>query len=398
MYRADKRKQLLDQLPDGSVLILLSDKFRTFDKNFFYLTGVIQPNCAYVATKRGEVAQSLYVPAVDAYKLRWEGDMLTHGQAAAASDVADVRDIGVFQRDVARYLNDPSTQVYMDLDPTDYHTLQPAFALQRELSERYPTLHWGNAYPLIAGLRVFKTPEELDSIREAMRITANGIERMMRAVRPGLYEYQLKAEFEHELCANGVQKPGFDTNVSGGDNVFCLHYNALTGRIGDGDLVLVDVGAQVNGLCVDISRVFPANGRFTDKQRQLYDVALRANKAAMNVVKPGVAFADIESTVRRTVYEGLRDIGLVNHYDEVGKYYWHGVAHYVGLDVHDVGSYAQPVAPDMVFTIDAGIYVPEWHIGLRVEDDVLVTQDGYEWLSRDIPREVDALERMIGHA
>ncbi len=265
----------------------------------------------------------------------------------------------------------------------------------RQIQKRHPHVVIRNSYPLLAALRKIKTPEEIAAIHQAMQITDAGIRRLMRVARPGMKEYELEAEFTHELAAHGQRWTAFPSIIAGGERIFYLHYANPMATLSDGELILSDVGAAYDEYCTDISRVFPANGRFSERQAQLYQVAYAANRAVMENVRPGKFFPQLNRICREVSFEGLKALGLLDDDKDVGKYVWHGAIHHVGLDVHDVGGYDEPTAENMVFTVDAGIYVREWGIGLRIEDNVLVTADGCENLSAAIPATIEAIEGLM---
>jgi Xaa-Pro aminopeptidase len=274
-----------------------------------------------------------------------------------------------------------------------------SFDLEREFAKhiqnRHPHITVRNSYPLLATMRKIKAPPEIDAIRRAMQITEAGIRRLMRVAKPGMMEYELEAEFNSELAAHGQRRTAFPSIIPGGERIFYLHYTNPVLAVADGELILSDVGATYDEYCTDISRVFPANGRFSERQAQLYQVAYAANRAVMKLVRPGVFFPQFNRTCREASFEGLKALGLLHEYSEVGKYVWHGAVHHVGLDTHDVGGYDEPTAENMVFTVDAGIYVREWGIGLRIEDNVLVTADGCENLSAAIPTAIEEIEGLM---
>jgi Xaa-Pro aminopeptidase len=217
----------------------------------------------------------------------------------------------------------------------------------------------------------------------------------MKVAKPGMMEYELEAEFSHELAAHGQRRTAFPSIIAGGERIFYLHYANPLSATADGELILSDVGAAYDEYCTDISRVFPANGRFSVRQAQLYQVAYAANRALMERVRPGEFFPQLNRVCREVAFDGLKALGLLDDYKDVGKYVWHGAIHHVGLDVHDVGKYDEPTAENMVFTVDAGIYVREWGIGLRIEDNVLVTADGCENLSAAIPATIEEIEGVM---
>jgi Xaa-Pro aminopeptidase len=281
----------------------------------------------------------------------------------------------------------------------DAHATDRSSNIERQLAgqvrERHPHVLIKNSYPLLARMRTVKAPEEIDAIRKAMQITESGIRRMIRAARPGVMEYELEAEFDHELAAHGQRRTAFPSIIAGGERIFYLHYTTLMSPLADGELILTDVGAAYDEYCTDISRVFPANGRFSERQAQLYRVAYEANRAVMEQVRPGVFFPQLNRTCQEVSFQGLKALGLLDDIADIRKYVWHGVAHHVGLDTHDVGIYDQPMAENMVFTVDAGIYVREWGIGLRIEDNVLVTAGGCENLSAAIPVTIEEIEGLM---
>jgi Xaa-Pro aminopeptidase len=217
----------------------------------------------------------------------------------------------------------------------------------------------------------------------------------MRVARPGMLEYELEAEFNYELAAHGQRRTAFPSIIAGGERIFYLHYANPMSILADGELILSDVGAAYDEYCTDISRVFPANGHFTEQQAQLYQVAYAANRAVMAEVRPGVLFPTLNPICRKVSFEGLKALGLLDDYADVGRYVWHGAVPHVGLDTHDVGGYDEPIAENMFFTVDAGIYVREWGIGLRIEDNVLVTADGCENLSASIPTTIEEIESLM---
>ena len=244
-------------------------------------------------------------------------------------------------------------------------------------------------------MRKIKAPEEIDAIRKAMQITEAGIRRLMRAAKPSVMEYELEAEFNFELAAHGQRRTAFPSIIAGGERIFYLHYANPMSVITDGELILSDVGAAYDEYCTDISRVFPANGHFSERQAQLYQVAYAANRAVMEQVRPGVFFPQMNRTCREVSFDGLKALGLLDDFADIHKYVWHGVTHHVGLDTHDVGGYEEPISENMVFVVDAGIYVREWGIGLRIEDNVLVTSNGCENLSAAIPSTIEEIESLM---
>lgn len=411
-----RRQRLYEHMNDGEALVLFAGSAprKTADasypyfanRNFYYLTGVLQPHSVLLAVKTdGEIEQTLFVHKKDALAERWHGYRLSPEEAADHSGVERVKDVEAFDRVFKDALDRGGVSaVWYDFDRYD---ADRADAPQKRHSgatrAAYPYVTLKNAYPLICAARSVKDADEIAHIREAMCITRDGIHAMMKAARPGMHEYQLEAVFNKVLADAGVRTPAFASIVSSGRNNFYIHYEDPRGVLGDGDLILTDVGAHKKEYVTDISRAFPVNGKFTTQQREVYKIALGVNKELMALLVPGtpgtpgrVSFKDIEAHARRRVGEQLVAAGYLGADEDVSKYYWHPGTHHIGLDVHDVGPPGNPIAPGMVFTIDVGIYIEDKNIGFRVEDNVAITDDGYEHLSSEIVREVEDIEGMMG--
>lgn len=252
-----------------------------------------------------------------------------------------------------------------------------------------------NINPTLCALRLIKQPCEIAALRKAEEITKAGILAMMRASKPGMYEYQYKAEFDRALGQFSPKEAGFQSIISAGENNFCIHYDAYTGQAQDGDMVLNDGDAQWDNLIVDVSRGWPCNGRFTEKQRLLYECALKTSDYLFCVIRPGMAMADVDRTIRAYNARLLVEAGVMESVDQVGTYMWHGGAHHIGYDVHDAVLTPEILAPGMVFCVDVGIYHEEWGIGFRLEDNCLVTEQGCENLSAGIPRTIEEIEAIM---
>jgi Xaa-Pro aminopeptidase len=368
------------------------------NRNFMYLTGIKQEQSALLLQKKGDLAsECLFVTRPNVEQEIWTGKRLTEEELRERSGVDGVEDIDHLNSTLDRLLSSqPGMTLWLCFDS---HAAERSFDLEREFArqvrQKHPHVLIKNSYPLLARMRTIKAPEEIDAIRKAMQITEAGIRRMMRAAKPGVMEYELEAEFNHELAAHGQRRTAFPSIIAGGERIFYLHYTTLMSPLAEGELILTDVGAAYDEYCTDISRVFPASGRFNERQAQLYRVAYEANRAVMDEVRPGVFFPQLNRTCREVSFEGLKALGLIHDFADIRKHVWHGVAHHVGLDTHDVGIYDQPMAENMVFTVDAGLYVREWGIGLRIEDNVLVTADGCENLSAAIPATIEEIESLM---
>jgi len=370
------------------------------NRNFLYLTGIKQEQSALLLQKMGDlISECLFVAKPDFEREIWTGRRFTGEEINEISGVEGVEDINNLSRTLDALLS--SQQVMTLWLCFDALAPERSFDLEREFAQhiqnRHPHVVIKNSYPLLAAMRKIKAHEEIDAIRKAMQITEAGIRRMMRVAKPGVMEYELEAEFNSELAAHGQRRTAFPSIIAGGERIFYLHYANPISVLADGELILSDVGSVYDEYCTDISRVFPANGHFSERQAQIYRIAYAANRAVMAQVRPGVFFPQLNRTFRDFAFEGLKALGLLDDFADIGRYVWHGAIHHVGLDTHDVGGYDEPMAESMVFTVDAGIYVREWGIGLRIEDNVLVAADGCENLSAAIPATLEEIESLMAN-
>lgn len=274
--------------------------------------------------------------------------------------------------------------------------------------------------PLIAEMRLYKSPIEIEAMRLAAKISSDGHRRAMQVCRPGLREYQLEAELLYEFTRQGSRYPAYPSIVAGGRNACTLHYHENTAELRDGELVLIDAGCEYGHYASDITRTFPVNGRFSEHQRALYELVLKAQSAAIEEIRPGTLYPVMQETVVQVMTTGLVDLGILQGsvedlikrkaYTDV---YMHGAGHWIGLDVHDVGGYKLPngesrvLESGMTLTIEPGIYIAAnspgidpcwWDIGIRIEDDVLVTEQGNEVLSGDLLKTIPEIEALVGSA
>lgn len=270
--------------------------------------------------------------------------------------------------------------------------------------------------PLIAEMRLFKSKSELAAIQKACDITCQAHARAMQVVKPGMYEFELEAELQHEFLRHGARAPAYSSIVGAGANACILHYIENTGQIEKDDLVLIDAGAEIDNYASDVTRTFPASGQFNEAQRQVYELVLSAQIAAINHIKPGVVYTEIQEIVVDVLTEGFLALGLLQgdkakliEDKTYQKFYMHSAGHWMGLDVHDAGAYVDPfgkprkLAPGMVLTVEPGVYInaeaqvdEKWkNIGIRIEDDVLVTEEGAEVLTSALPKSIEDIESLM---
>jgi Xaa-Pro aminopeptidase len=403
------RKHILEKLPRGSVLIQFSGKLQRkradenylffADRNFVYLTGIEQQDSILMSeVQRNSAEEMPFILPSDFLAERWNGKRLTETESYEISSIATIKPLDQFKDSLDKtIINNGIQQVYLDFDKfTSDEPDSDAYKLADYIKTRYPFIILKNLQPQLKKQRTLKKASEIDAMRTAEKITRAGILAMMQSSKPGMYEYQYKAEFDYALAQQGVLAPGFPSIISAGKNNFCIHYYSYRGQAQDGDMVLNDVGACWDNEINDVSRGWPCNGKFHDRQRLLYQCAYETSEYMFRTLKPGIPMAEVDLTARRYNYEQLKAIGLCKNYEDVGKYMWHGGAHHVGYDVHDLVDLTMPLTPGMVFCVDIGIYCEEWGIGFRLEDNCLITETGCENLSAITPRSIEDIEAVMG--
>ncbi|RYL95826.1 aminopeptidase P family protein [Sporolactobacillus sp. THM7-4] len=403
------RNKLYDTLEDQSLTILFAgeaahksaDESYPFypNRNFYYMTGITEPKVVFVATKfGGKVSETLFIQRADPWMARWVGETITPDEAKEVSGVENIELLEKLESFIRSQLdNRVYKHLYADLEAKSWEfPAKPANKFAAEAVTAYPYLSIHNLYPVISDLRVIKSEEEIERIREAGKITADGIKYILANAKPGMKEYEIEAFFNFVLKSRGVTEFAFPTILASGYNGTVLHYSANTGTAEDGSLVLLDLGAQYQYYNGDISYTFPVNGRFTERQKTIYNIVLRCNQEVTKRVKPGIPYTDLNDFTIQFFTEELLKIGLIQKPEELTKYYFHHVSHSLGLDTHDVGSYRTDILrPGEVITNEPGLYIPEESIGIRIEDDVLVTNDGYEVLTTGLPRTVEEIESFM---
>jgi Xaa-Pro aminopeptidase len=251
----------------------------------------------------------------------------------------------------------------------------------------------------IEALREIKSPGEVAFLTQAIELSVDAQLAAMRMMHPGLHEYEIAAKMVEVHAMGGSEAEGYAPIVGAGPNSTALHYDKLARKIEDGDIVVLDVGAQYAGYSADITRTIPANGKFTPRQREIYEIVLGAQNAALSAIKPGVDFCQKGSkSVYKIAHDYINSHGKDLHGKPLGQYFIHGLGHDIGLDVHDPGEYCKPLEPGMVLTVEPGIYIPEENLGVRIEDDILITETGYKFLSERLPRHPDEIEKIMAEA
>lgn len=406
-FFAANRQKLLARLPARALVVVFAGKavimsedseYRFFaNRNFFYLTGVEQEESVLVINKNSDQVRTLlFVQTADALKERWTGKRLRIEEAQRLSGISDVIYLPSFEDFLQPYLSDQSLPVAIE----EGLIYGPGKAFERSMLSLHKEREVIALGPHLTRLRMIKEPCEIEMIRKAIKLTDEAIHEMAELIRPDVTELSLMSAFDYALARRGCLIPAFPSIFAAGPNALCLHHMNPTGQARSGELIQIDVGGRVAGHCADISRVFPASGAFSNEQKSLYAAVRACQEKAFQAIKPGAYVSEINSEVKNTAKHQLEKMGIIQDDNptqaDVTSYYWHRVSHHMGLDVHDLSAHEMPLEPGMVLTVEPGIYVPQMGIGFRIEDDVLVTEDGCEILSSFVPRELDEICAMVG--
>lgn len=390
------------------------------DSDFYYLTGFNEPDAVAVIAPSREARYTLFVRPRDREKETWTGRRAGVEGAKERHGADEAFPVEEFDAKLMEILDGART-LYYRLGNGNPELDQQVI---RQLA-RMRALGWRKARPpqtitdpgaLIHEMRLFKTDEEIALMQRSADIAAEAHREAMRAARPGAKEYEIEALIEYAFRRAGASGPAYNTIVGGGANATILHYIENSAELRDGDLLLIDAGAEYEGFASDITRTFPVNGRFTRAQRDVYDLVLESQTRCIEMIKPGVTLDDMHTRSVEILTEGMARLGLLKgepskliEEGEYKKFYMHRLSHYLGLDVHDAGAYhldggPRPLEPGMVLTVEPGLYVaedsediPEQYrgIGVRIEDDVLVTADGYRVLTDKAPKDTEEIEALM---
>ena len=407
---AARRAALFDRIGTG-IAVVRSGNLRSIerdypqdsdyreDNDFFYLTGLEAPGGWLVLIGRKNAPDSaiLYLPQREPGSERWNGPTLGPGpEASRLSGVVDVRPSSEAESQIERTVLGQRSAARKGALYLKRGARQADSPFARRLV--FGGGAGGGPVPIrdleaeLAALRQIKDEDEIQRLRRAIAITGDAIREAMREARPGMYEYELEGRVEYGFRRRGAERLGFPSIVGSGPNGTTLHYDENRRQTRPGELVVMDVGAEHGYYSADVTRTIPISGRFDGRQRQLYELVLGAQQAAMDSVRPGTDLGALNRVARDYM---RRHSGKLCGESGCERYFIHGLSHWLGMDVHDVGAYSRRLEPGMVFTIEPGIYIPAESLGIRIEDDVLVTPEGAEMLSSGVPRTVEEVERAM---
>lgn len=401
-FYVNNRKKYFNLVEDNSITIINSgyvmrksaDEFFDFevDKNFYYLTGINQEEVIYVMQKKnGTMKEMLFIVENDPIKVKWVGAKLYKEEATDLSGVKEIHYTPEFKVMIASLINEVD-KVYLNLDKITGVPFNPNYCFSHMIMKNHPDKEYIDNDKMVIKLRSVKEKEEVEKIKESIYVTKLGVERIMKESKAGLYEYQLESYFDYVIKNEGQRINSFKTIAASGVNATILHYVDNNAVLKDGDLVLFDLGTETEFYISDISRTFPVNGKFTPRQKEVYQAVLDVNKKCIEFLKPGITKEEYNNYAKELLIKACKKLGLITKDEELSKYYWHSVGHSIGLDTHDPCDYDSPFKAGMLVTCEPGLYIEEEKIGVRIEDDILITEDGAINLSQDIIKEVKDIE------
>ena len=438
---ARRRAAVAEKMEDKSVMILLSAEPRIYtndvdyvfrqENNLYYLTGLKQARATLVMTKNGgTVTSSVYIPKRSPQFETWNGKMYSDEDATRLSGIGGIKhsdDLAAFLKSIKDKTDPNIKTVYLLLPETEQDADgMREFHQENELSKQLIGAEYKiiNAQPIFAELRHVKSPYELRLLQHAIDITTEAQMRAMAMAAKAKMEYEVQAEIEYVYRKRNADFWGYPSIVGCGPNATTLHYEESQGPVTSGQLLLMDVGAEYDHYTADVTRTFPVNGKFTKEQAEIYQIVYDAQEAVAKATKPGVTMQALGEIAAEVISNGLLRLGLITDKRQYGIFYMHGLGHWLGMNVHDVGRFGAPLKPGMVFTNEPGIYVREdalsylkdtpenrafiekvrpafekyKNVGVRIEDDMLVTETGVEWMTKKLPRKLEDIEAFIASA
>jgi Xaa-Pro aminopeptidase len=414
------RSRLAAGLPPASVAVFNSndimptnaDGHMGFKQNsdLFYLSGIDQEETILVifpSARDSKMREILFIRETNEHIAVWEGHKYTKQEARQASGVSSIFWTSQFHQ-IFRQLMAEAEIVFLNSNEhlravIEVESRDARFI--RWCKEQFPLHNYRRVAPLMHRLRAVKSEHEINLIGQACKITGQGFKRLLGFVKPGVWEFEIEAELLHEFVRNRSKGFAYGPIIASGGNACVLHYTANNTQCREGDVILLDVAAEYGNYASDLTRCIPVSGKFTERQKAVYNSVLRVLKAATQMLVPGNTLEKYHAEVGKLMEQELISLGLLKSEDVASqnpesplykKYFMHGTSHFLGLDVHDVGDFKRPIEAGMVFTCEPGIYIPEENLGIRLENDILVSREGPINLMADIPIEADEIEALMG--
>jgi Xaa-Pro aminopeptidase len=417
----ENRKRFTAAMEKNSIAIFNSndeipsngDALYTFKQNtdLYWLTGIRQEDSMLILFPDNpdkKYREVLVLVRPNELKEKWDGRRHRAAEATALSGIETILWLDVLDGLLQPMIH-LADNIYLNTNENDRKANLLAvrdYRFAQEMKSRYPLHNYKRAARIMRDLRAIKSPLEVAVMQEAIDITEKAFRRLLKFIRPGVFENQIEAEIIHEFMMNRSAGPAYNSIIASGDRARTLHYNANNQECKDGELVLMDFGAEYGGYCADLTRTVPVNGRFTKRQKEVYNACLHLHDHAKSLLKPGINILKYHDMVGDEATKQFLKIGLISKADVKNespenrayrKYLYHGISHHLGIDVHDLGTKTEPLKEGMVLTVEPGIYIEEEQMGVRIENNIVITKTGNKDLFKNIPIKADEIERLMKH-
>lgn len=415
----NNRKRFVRQMVSNSIAVFVSndewpgngDALHPFKQNsdLFWLSGIVQEDSMVILFPDNpdpKFREVLVLVRPNELKEKWDGKRLRAEEARKISGIQTIVWLDSLDALLQGWIHLADT-IYLDSNENDRKASNiqtREYRFIAEMKARYPLHQFMRAAKIMKALRAIKTKEEIAVVQKAIDITDLTFRRIMKFVRPGVHEYEVEAEIWHSFLSNRATGPAYGSIIASGDNARTLHYVSNNAVCKDGDLLLMDFGAEYGGYCADLTRTIPVNGKFTKRQKEVYNACLHLHNYAKSILKPGINILDYTDKVGEEATKQFIKIGLLTKSDVKNedmenrayrKYLYHGISHHLGIDVHDLGTRTAPIQAGMLFTIEPGIYIEEEKMGIRIENNFWITKNGNNDLMKNIPITADEIESFM---
>jgi Xaa-Pro aminopeptidase len=413
------RKRFIERMDKNAIAIFNSndelptngDALHRFKQNsdLYWLTGIEQEDTMVILFPDNpdpKYREVLVLVRPNELKEKWDGKRLRADEAKQISGMQTIVWLDVIDAPLQGWTHLADT-IYLNTNENDRKSnWVPVrdYRYAEMMKERYPLHQYKRSARIMKDLRAIKTPQEVEVMQQAIDITNNTFIRLLKFIRPGVMEYEIEAEIWHSFLSQRATGPAYSSIVASGDRARILHYVSNNAECKDGELVLMDFGAEYGGYCADLTRTVPVNGKFTKRQKDVYNGCLHLHDYAKSILKPGISIIDYTDKVGEEATKVFVKLGLLSEQDVKNedkdnrayrKYLYHGISHHLGIDVHDLGTRTEPIQPGMVFTVEPGIYIEEEQMGIRIENNVWITKNGNEDLMAKIPIKAEDIEAIM---
>ncbi len=413
------RKRFVEKMKPNSIAIFVSndevpsngDALYPFKQNsdLYWLSGVTQEDSMvilYPDNKDAKYKEVLVLVRPNELKEKWDGKRLRKEEATAISGISTIVWLDSIEAVLQTWIHLTDT-IYLDTNENDRKgswLKTSDYRFVEKMKSRYPLHQYERAAKVMKELRSIKTPFEIEVVQKAIDITQNTFERLLKFIRPGVMEYEIEAEIMHSFLSQRATGQAYGSIIASGDRARTLHYVSNNQECKDGELILMDFGAEYGGYAADLTRTVPVNGRFSERQKEVYNACLHLHNYCKSILKPGISINEYTDKVGEEATQQFIKIGLLTEADVKNedpenkayrKYLYHGISHHLGIDVHDLGTRTEPIKPGMVFTIEPGIYIEQEAMGIRIENNVWITDNGNIDLMKNIPITVEDIEALM---